>query len=167
MKMRRSRQQLPDDETINILKSATNGVLALVDPSGKPYAVPMSFIYDGEKHLFFHCAVAGRKFDCIKNNPYACFTIIDQDEIHPELFTTFFRSVIVEGTIKILTDREEMVESLRMLSTKYSPGLDCEPEINKGIDRVVILKMGITSITGKEAIELTKKRNNLLYSGQV
>lgn len=159
--MRRFRQQLPQDEARQILHEATNGVLCLVDGEGIPYGVPMSFIFDGESSIYFHCALSGRKIDCINQNPKACFTIIDRDEIHPEEFTTYFKSVIVEGNIEILKEPQTMIEALRLLSGKYSPGIDCEPEIEKGIDRVLILKMNIESITGKEAIELTKARKHI------
>lgn len=158
--MRRFRQQLPEEEAKIILQKATNGVLCLIDNDNRPYGVPMSFIYNGRNTLFFHCALSGRKIDCLKHNPYACFTIIDKDEIHPEEFTTYFRSVIVEGSVSFLSDIRQMTEALRLLSTKYSPGIDCEPEIEKGIDRVMILKLEIDSITGKEAIELTRKRDS-------
>lgn len=157
-KMRRFRQQIPEAETKEILRKATNGVLSLNGIDGRPYGVPMSFIYEGNS-IYFHCALEGRKIECIKLNPNACFTIIDRDEIHPEEFTTYFRSVIVEGIIKMLEDRNEIIESLRMLSTKYSPGIDCEPEIENGLNRVLVLKLQISSISGKEAIELTKTRN--------
>lgn len=157
--MRRSKQQLPEVEAKEILLKATNGVLSLIEAERHPYGVPMSFIYDGDKSIYFHCALTGRKIECIKNSPYCCFTVIDKDEIHPEEFTTYFRSVIAEGKIKILTDRNQMVDALRVLSTKYSPGIDCETEISKGIDRVMILKMDIEHLSGKEAIELTRKRN--------
>ena len=157
--MRRFKQQIPPHEAKRILCDATNGVLCLTDFDERPYGVPMSFIFDGESSIYFHCALDGRKIECIRHNPYACFTIIDQDEIHPEEFTTYFRSVIVEGSISILEDRQLMIEALRMLSTKYSPGMDCEPEIEKGINRVLILKLTIDSITGKEAIEIVKERN--------
>ena len=157
--MRRFKQQIPEADAKKILREATNGVLCITDYDNRPYGVPMSFIYDGDRSIYFHCALSGRKVACIKHNPNACFTIIDQDEIHPEEFTTYFRSVIVEGSIKIIEDRNKMIEALRLLSTKYSPGIDCEPEIKKGIDRVLILKLEIESITGKEAIELIKTRN--------
>ncbi|MCH5235859.1 MAG: pyridoxamine 5'-phosphate oxidase family protein [Muribaculaceae bacterium] len=157
--MRRFKQQIPESEVKDILKKATNGVLCLTDYEDRPYGVPMSFIYDGYGSIYFHCALTGRKIECIIHNPNACFTIIDQDDIHPEEFTTYFKSVIVEGIIKIIKDRNEMIDALRLLSTKYSPGINCEPEIEKGIDRVLILKLEIDSISGKEAIELTKKRN--------
>ena len=157
-KMRRFRQEVPEEESKRILREATNGVLSLSDYDERPYGVPMSFIYDGNRSIYFHCALSGRKIECIKHNPNACFTVIAQDEIHPEEFTTYFRSVIVEGKIVILSDRQQMIDALKLLSTKYSPGLDCEPEIEKGINRVLILKLEIESITGKEAIELTKQR---------
>ena len=157
--MRRFKQQIPEAEAKEILRTATNGVLCLIDYNERPYGVPMSFIYDGESSIYFHCALSGRKIECIKHNPNACFTIIDQDEIHPEKFTTYFRSGIVEGIIRIIEDRKEMIEALKLLSTKYSPGINCEPEIETSINRVRILKLEIDSITGKEAIELTQKRN--------
>lgn len=158
MKMRRFKQQMPEEEAKEILRTATNGILCLSDKANRPYGVPMSFIYDGVKSIYFHCAVSGRKINCLKQNPYVCFTIIDQDEIHPEEFTTYFKSVIVEGVVKIISGRNEMIDALRFLSSKYSPGIDCEPEIEKGINRVLILKLEIESITGKEAIEISKTR---------
>ena len=157
--MRRFKQQIPEEEAKEILKTATNGVLCLTDYDERPYGVPMSFVYDGENAIYFHCALSGRKIECIKHNPNACFTIIDKDEIHPEKFTTYFRSVIVEGIIRIIEDRKEMIEALKLLSTKYSPGINCEPEIETSINRVRILKLEIDSITGKEAIELIRERN--------
>ena len=157
--MRRFKQQIPEEETKEILRKATNGVLCLIDVDYRPYGVPMSFIYDGNRSIYFHCALEGRKIECIKHNPNACFTIIDQDEIHPEKFTTYFKSALVEGIVRIIEDRNEMIMALRLLSTKYSPGIDYEPEIEKGLNRVLILKLEIDSITGKEAIELTQKRN--------
>lgn len=156
--MRRFKQKLTEEEAKEILKKATNGVLSLVDENKKPYGVPMSFIYDGDNNIYYHCALTGRKINCIKSNPFVCFTVIDKDEIHPEEFTTYFRSVIAEGKISILTDKEQLIKCLTLLSTKYSPGIDCEPEIEKGLNRVSILKLEIQSITGKEAIELTRRK---------
>ena len=157
--MRRFKQQIPDAESRDILIKATNGVLSLIDLHKRPYGVPMSFVYDGYGCIYFHCAPSGRKVDCMQSHPNACFTIIAQDEIHPEEFTTYYKSVIVEGIIKVIDDRKEMINALRLLSTKYSPGIDCEPEIEKGLNRVMVLKLTIESVSGKEAIEITRSRN--------
>ena len=159
--MRRFKQQLPSAEALQILRTASNGVLALVDVNGSPYGVPMSFVYDGDSSIYFHSAISGRKVDCVQN-PRCCFTIIDQDEVRPQEFTTYYRSVITEGEISIIKDRDEIIHALRLLSLKYSPGIDCESEITKGIDRVLILKMTIDVLSGKEAIELTRNRDKKL-----
>ena len=67
-KMRRFRQLLPEEETLDILKNGTNGVLALCGSDGEPYAVPISYAYAHGK-LYFHGAGVGHKHDIIKENP--------------------------------------------------------------------------------------------------
>ena len=94
--MRRKRQQLPEEETIYLLRHATSGVLSLLDESGYPYGVPISYVYDDNK-LYFHSALNGHKIDAIRHSDKASFTIICKDEVHPETFTTYFRSVICFG----------------------------------------------------------------------
>ena len=41
--MRRSKQQLSDQESLSILQRGTSGVLALAGEDGWPYAVPLSY----------------------------------------------------------------------------------------------------------------------------
>jgi len=53
--MRRNKQLLPPEESAAILRRGTSGVLALSGDGGYPYAVPISYVYDGAK-LYFHCA---------------------------------------------------------------------------------------------------------------
>lgn len=158
IKMRRFKQMLPEDEAKTILTEMTNGVLALKDDSDYPYAVPMSYVYDGDA-IYLHSAVAGHKIDCLRYNPKVSFCVVKQDHIVPEEFTTYYKSVIVFGTAEFLTDKAEMAAALRLLSGKYSPGIDCEAEIAKSIDHVAVIKINIESLTGKEAIELTLARN--------
>ncbi len=158
IKMRRSRQMLPEDEAKEILKEMTNGVLALKDDSDYPYAVPLSYVYDGDA-IYLHSAVAGHKVNCLRYNPKVSFCVVKQDDIVPEEFTTYYKSVIVFGTAEFLTDKEEIAAALRLLSAKYSPGIDCEAEIAKSICRVAVIKINIETLTGKDAIELTRARH--------
>ena len=101
--MRRKRQALPPEQCAAILRRGTSGVLALAGDAGYPYAVPLSYVYTDGK-LYFHCAKAGHKLDAIQREPRASFCVIDQDEIVPEEYTTYFRSVIAFGRIRILAD---------------------------------------------------------------
>ena len=62
--MRRKRQKLSGEETAAILHRGTNGVLALAGDDGYPYAVPVSYVYDGT-YIYVHGAKAGHKIDAI------------------------------------------------------------------------------------------------------
>lgn len=158
--MRRFRQLLPEEETLDILKNGTNGVLALCGSDGEPYAVPISYVYADGK-LYFHGAGVGHKHDIIKENPRASFAVVQQDEIVPEKFTTYFKSVIAFGTIKYAETREEIRHGIELLAKKYSP-LETDEAVQaeiaasgKGM-RVFVLE--IEKITGKQAIELVNKK---------
>lgn len=156
--MRRFKQQLDMEDAVEILNSCTNGILSLTDADGAPYGVPLSYVYDGSGHLYFHSAAAGRKIDCIEADSRCSFCVVSQDKIVAEEFTTYFRSVIVAGKIKILADKEEKIKGLVMLSDKYCPGLDPTKEIDRFINTVKVLRVDIESITGKESIELVRQR---------
>lgn len=157
-KMRRFKQQLPIEDAVKILNSCTNGILSLVDKEGNPYGVPISYVYDGNKHIYLHSASTGRKIDCINADSRCSFCVVAQDHVVPEEFTTYFRSVIVTGRIKILTDPGEINAGLIMLSNKYCPGIDPTNEIEKFIKVVKVLRIDIDNITGKESIELVRQK---------
>ena len=99
--MRRARQALSDAACAAVLKRATSGVLALSEKDGTPYAVPLSFVDDGNA-LYFHCAKEGRKLDVIAQNPRAAFCAVGRDDVRPEAFTTRYESVTVFGKISIV-----------------------------------------------------------------
>jgi len=89
------------DEAVKILQSATSGVLAVCGDDGYPYAVPLSYVYADGK-IYFHSALQGHKIDAIRSNPKVSFCVIDKDDIQPQEFTTYFRSVIVFGKARII-----------------------------------------------------------------
>ena len=157
--MRRNRQQLSREECERILGRCTSGVLALTGDGGYPYAVPLSYVYaDGA--IIFHSAVQGHKVDAIKRDSRCSFCVIEQDEIKPAEFTTYFRSVIAFGRIQILEDAAEKVQALRLLGRRYSPNDEhgLQYEIDKSLDHVLLLRLDIDHLSGKEAIELTRAR---------
>jgi len=92
VKMRRVKQLLPLAESIEILQSMSNGVLALSGNEDYPYAVPVSYAYDG-KDIYIHSALSGHKIDCIKDNSKVSFCVIKEDNIVPEEFTTYFKNL--------------------------------------------------------------------------
>lgn len=155
--MRREKQQLSRALCVSILECATSGVLALASDE-YPYAVPLSFVYH-EDTLYFHIAKSGQKLDMLRKNDKGSFCIIDQDEIHPEALTTYFRSVIVFGSISIIQDLRKKRWAIDLLAKKYSPSNEegRQKEINQQIQNMEMLEFTIEKMSGKAAIELIDK----------
>ena len=155
--MRRKRQQLPNEECIEILENSTSGTLAVSGDDGYPYAVPLSYVYHNGK-IYFHCAKTGHKLDAIQRNPKASFCVIAADEVIPERFTTHFKSVIAFGTARIM-ETNEMRPAIELLADKYSPNVEGrDEEIDGAYSALCMIEFTIEHMTGKEAIELTKMR---------
>lgn len=156
--MRRKRQQLSTEKCLEILKRATAGTLALLGDGDYPYAVPISYVY-ANNCLFFHSALSGHKIDAINKHGKASFSVIDKDEVHGDEYTTYFRSIIAFGRIKVLSDPAEKLAATQMLGRKYNPNQEeaLQREIEKGFDRMLIIRMDIEHLTGKEAIELVRQ----------
>ena len=155
--MRRAKQRLSPEESLAILEKGSSGVLALWDGE-EPYAVPLSYVYH-EGKLYFHCARAGRKLEAIKVCPRASFCVVAADDVIPEKYTTAYRSVIVSGPLRILTDEAEMVPALRLLAAKYNPlqGEVLDNKIAEGIPRMFMLELRADEISGKQGKELLKQ----------
>ena len=157
--MRRKRQQLSEEKSIGILQKATAGTLALLGDGGYPYAVPISYVYADGK-LYFHSALSGHKIDAIRNCDKASFCVIDQDEVHPEKYTTYFRSVIAFGRSPIMEHEQEKLETARLLGDRYNPNQEeaLQKELEKGLSRMLMIRFDIEHLTGKAAIELIKEQ---------
>lgn len=155
--MRRKRQELSAAESIAVLERGTSGVLALAGDDGYPYAVPLSYAFrDGR--LFFHCAASGHKIDAVRQCGKASFCVIDQDHVVPGEYTTYFRSVIAFGRIRILEDDGEKRRAIETLAGRYMPddAAGRTAEIEKEFKRLCMLELAIEHMTGKEAIELVR-----------
>lgn len=155
--MRRKRQQLEREECVAVLREATSGVLSVLGDDGYPYGVPLSHAYvDGR--LVFHGAAKGHKLDAIRANPKASYTVVAQDAVVPEEFTTYFRSVIAFGRMRIL-EGDEKLAALRQLGDRFWPGHEAErdAEIAPRLDRMTVFMMEIDHLSGKQAKELVPK----------
>lgn len=159
-KMRRAAQELDENACLEVIRRATSGVLSVVGDGGYPYGVPMGFVYEDGK-FYFHCAKTGHKIDAIRACDKACFTIIDRDDVVADEFTTYFKSVIAFGRIRVIESEEEKRRTIRLLTDRYSPDESDEKkmkEINTKMPAFEMLELTVEHMTGKEAIELVRKR---------
>lgn len=151
---------LTQEESEAILRRQSCGVLALLGDEDYPYAVPMSYVYDGSA-IYFHGAVSGHKVDAMKKCGKASFCVVDQDQVVPEEFTTYYRSVIVFGRIRVIGDETEKRQAAEKLAVKYSPKEteeSLDQEIRKGWNALCMMELSVEHMTGKECIELVRKK---------
>lgn len=165
--MRRCRQQLSEEECIEILQKGTSGVLAVSGDDGYPYAVPLSYAYQNGA-LWFHGATTGHKLDAIDRCGKVSFCVIDMDEVLPEQLTTVYRSVIAFGRAEILDDERKIAQGARILGEKFLPGMSArvESEIAQSMPRLTVIRMGIEHMTGKEGVELTARKKPDLFDSE-
>ncbi len=161
--MRKKEQLIPQEETIAILKKGSSGVLGVSGDDDYPYTVPISYVYRDGK-LYFHGAPSGQKIDSIQRNNKVSFCVIDQDKVIQKTFTTHFRSAIVFGRARILTDDHERRKAMEYLVEKYSPDYIQEGQlaIERGWEKVCLVEISIEHMTGKAALDIIRPNDPLM-----
>ena len=161
--MRRKNQILSQAECLAVLDRGTSGVLAVQGDGGWPYAVPLSYVYE-DGRLWFHCARTGHKLDAIRREPRVSFCVVDQDQVVPQEYTTYFRSVILFGKARVLEDPAEVRAALEKLALRYAPE-DSEAHreaiLERELPAVVVVEVAVEHLSGKEAKELVRRRRGL------
>ena len=150
--MRRKDKQITDRKVIEkILRTANTVRIAMVDKN-KPYIVPLNYGYK-DNALYIHCAKEGRKLDILRYNPHVCFEIEGKHELvtGPKAcdWTMQYESLIGYGTVEILENENDKIKGLNILMEHF--GSFNNTYHPKHIENIVILKMAIESVTGKQS----------------
>ena len=153
--MRRFKQQLPDDEAMEVLKHAKRGVLSVTGDDGWPYSVWLNpYFREADGRIYFHGAKEGHKIDALRKDNRASFTVID-DGVRDEGGWAFtFRSVVVFGRVEFVEDHAFALELCRELARRFNPSEeDIEKEIQMAGARLQMLCLIPEHITGKRIHE--------------
>jgi uncharacterized protein len=156
-------QRLPeyqrDDEWIRtFLREAKVGHIASAR-DGQPFLNPSTFWFDEAHHqIIFHSNVAGRVRSNIESNSRVCFEASEVEKMLPANvaleFSLQFRSVIVFGTTRLITDAEEARRVMYGLIHKYFPAMTAGKEFreitDKELKRTSIYAIQIEEWSGKE-----------------
>lgn len=147
--MRRHKQELSKEECIRILKEEPRGVLALLGDDDYPYSLPMSHVYvDGK--IYFHGAKEGHKNDAVQKCPKVSYCVMDKGVKEKDSWWYTFKSVIVFGKIRILTDNDEKIDRLTYLGDKFFPTHEeTVKEIDRLLDRTEVFEITIEHMSGK------------------
>ena len=156
-------QRLPeyqrDDDWIRaFLRRSTVGHIASVQDQ-QPFLNPTTFWFDEEQHqIVFHSNLAGRVRSNIESNPRVCFETSELGKMLPANvaleFSLQFRSVVVFGTARLITDPAEARRVLYGLIHKYFPTMTAGREFreitDKELKRTSVYAIQIESWSGKE-----------------
>jgi nitroimidazol reductase NimA-like FMN-containing flavoprotein (pyridoxamine 5'-phosphate oxidase superfamily) len=152
---RRAGRGAYDRETIDaILDAALVGHLAFAADDGQPYAMPMLYAR-GEGELFLHGSPLSRLIQSVGTGVPACFTVTLLDGIvfarsafHHSLN---YRSVVVLGTARAITDPEEKREALRMVVEHVASGRpeDVRGPSDKELSATEVLALAIHEASAK------------------
>ena len=145
----RSKQQLSNEECVEILQKEVRGVLAVQGDDDYPYAVPINFYYDSiENKLYFHSGKNGHKIESLAKNNKVSFCVYDQGHHKDGHWSLNIKSVIIFGKIKFVENwsRDMMIEFCK----KFTNDMDyIENEIAHFADKTLVLELEIEWMTGK------------------
>lgn len=149
--MRRKDRALTVEESFSLLERGVFGTLAVMDGSGWPYAIPLSYVVmDGR--LYFHSAAKGRKVEALAACDKVSFSVVgDVEAVYTKDFTTWYESVMVFGRVSLVEDEQEKFRSLEELARKYLPEhMDkADQDIRRSISRTYVYRLVPELVTGK------------------
>ena len=101
--MNRKKQQLPDEECIDILKTELRGVLSVNGDDGYPYGLPINHYYcEDDGKIYFHSGKKGHKADALRRDDKASFCVYDGGFRKEGEWALNIRSVIVFGRVEFV-----------------------------------------------------------------
>ncbi|MBI4775108.1 MAG: pyridoxamine 5'-phosphate oxidase family protein [Deltaproteobacteria bacterium] len=126
--MHRAKCEITDSlEIARILDSTNIGRLATMDAEGYPYVTPVNFVFM-DKRIYFHCALKGEKLDNLLREPKVGFEVdrplaylevrFNPDRL-PCRAHQFYRSVVIRGRARIVTDPALKTAALNALLAKH------------------------------------------------
>ncbi len=150
-KMRRFKQQISDEECIEVLKNAPRGVLSMIGDEGYPYGIPIDHWYcEEDGRLYFHGAKEGHKIDSLMKNDKVSYVVMDEGFRKEGEWALNIKSVVVFGRMKFVTDPEKAKVIGENLCRKFTDDEEyIQREITQALPRAQCLELIPEHMTGK------------------
>jgi uncharacterized protein len=125
----------------------------------QPFLISSTFWFDEQNHqIIFHSNVAGRIRSNIENDPKVCLEVSELGKLLPSNvaleFSLQYRSVVVFGTARLISDPQEARRVLYSLIHKYfplmSPGREFRQITDKELRSTSVYAIQIEEWSGKE-----------------
>ena len=147
---------MPSDWALEIMHQAPYITVSFTRPDGTAYGVPLSLASINDKEWYFHCAPEGDKLDAIAVHPEVCLSAVTQCKptVGPKdgSFTLQYRSAIAFGRAELVTDEDEKIQALRIISERFLPGHmnAFEETVTRSLHRTAVVRITLLSApTGK------------------
>ena len=151
--MRKANQEITDNNVIEDILSTSKICRIAMTDADYPYILPFNYGYR-DHCIYIHAAPEGKKIDLLKKNNKVCFEIEQKAEIvkndHACKWSTIYRSVVGYGEVEIITDFNQKQRGMEIIMAHYGAPENIEFE-TKQINAMVILKLAISDITGKQS----------------
>ena len=151
--MRRKDRQRDAAFAWQVMREAPPATPSLAGGAGRPYAVPVSQAADEEAGaIYFHCALAGEKYEIFRDGCEAAMSAVSHAEIIPDEYTVAYASAVARGRLEIVTDEKERMRAIKILCMQFDPEagekyVSCMK--NSGA-RTCVVRLSVEEITGKE-----------------
>ncbi|HRY32898.1 MAG TPA: pyridoxamine 5'-phosphate oxidase family protein [Bacteroidales bacterium] len=140
------------EEIEDIIRKCEVCHMAMVDPDGLPYLLPMNFGYR-EGAVYLHSSAEGRKIDILRNNPQVCIGFSTDYLLrhqHPEVACSYsmkYRSLLMTGTVEWIEDPDEKIAAMNIIMQHYT-GLDF-PYNMPAIREVCVFRLLPRQVSGR------------------
>lgn len=158
--MRRNDREVTElHDIIEIMKRCDVCRLALHDED-YPYILPLNFGVKADKEnqtvtLYFHSALEGHKIELMQQNRHASFEMDCRHELQYKaeqgMCTFAFESIIGQGTIRMIDDKNEKLQALDILMDHYYPG-ENKYFNPAAIPRTAVYCLEVEHMTGKRKV---------------
>jgi uncharacterized protein len=114
-------------EFVEIIQRCQWCHLAMIDPGGKPYVIPMNFGFKDDI-IYLHGAKHGKKIDSLTQHPEVCINFTTdhvlryQNEEVACSWSMKYRSVLCYGEAEFITDPEAKIAAFHIVMAHYSTG---------------------------------------------
>ncbi len=135
-----------------IIKRCETCVVAMTDPDGFPYALPMNFGWN-DGVVYLHSAPQGKKIDFLKAKPEVCLVFSADHQLrwqNSEIACSYsmkYRSVLIFGKVEFIEDFEEKESALDSIMQQY--GAKDYKYSEPAIRNVCVMKIAAKKIEGR------------------
>ncbi len=141
---------------IEVMRKAPYITVSFTRADGTAYGVPLSLASKNDHVWYFHCASEGDKLNAIAEHPEVCLSAVTkcQPTIGPKdgSFTLQYRSAIAFGKAEIVTDSDEKILALKLISERFLPKhmAAFEAAVERSLHRTVVVRITLSAPpTGK------------------